>query len=614
LIRSILRPEFHMSEVTSNAFTGMPSAEVPSIRLDVAQVRPRLWPPVAILAVQWAAKLLAERFWQGEMAFVYAIFYGPMIGAILVLLWWLLVSRVPWRDRFLVLLVVLAGAAGVLFTDPTNPQVGGFKVVLYALPMALTAGTFFLLVTPFLRWHLRRLVLVAALLSPMGYYALVRLDGVWGEMTANLNWRWTETTEDDSLAEIRKRQAPAPVAAPAKPLELQPGDWPGFRGADRDGKLRGVRVATDWDMHPPQLVWKQRVGPGWSSFAVAGSRLYTQEQRGDDETVVCYDADSGKELWVHRDEGVRFVEGVGGNGPRATPTFDAGRLYTLGARGRLNCLDAATGKLLWWRQVTEDTGVEVPVWAFASSPLVAHGVVAVFAGAEHKAVQAYDAVTGKPKWAAGEGTHSYSSPQRVSIDGVDQILIVSEQGLSGLDPADGTVLWNHAWDEKIQRVVQPTRVGASDFLLGTTFSKGTRRLHVSHGKDGWNVEQVWQTKAISPYFNDMVIYNNHLYGFDGPFLVCVNVETGKRTWKERDYGAGQVLLLDDQGVLLVLTETGDIALVAADPSDRNELARRPALEGKTWNHPVIAHGRLYIRNDHWMACYRLKTEAAAAAK
>src|SRR5262249_27161959 len=241
-------------------------------------------------------------------------------------------------------------------------------------------------------------------------------------------------------------------------------------------------------------------------------------------------------------------------------------------------------------------------------PLVMKGLVAVFAGGpEGKAVQAYDAKTGAPKWAGGQGTHGYSSPQREMIDGVEQIVYESEQGLSGLDLADGKVLWNYPWDEGIQRCVQPARIGASDFLLGTTFNKGTRRLHVSRGTDGWKVEEVWKTKAISPYFNDMVIYKNHLYGFDGGFLVCVSLERGQRCWKERGYGAGQVLLLDDQGVLLVLTETGDVALVEAQPSALNELARIPALEGKTWNHPVIAQGRLYIRNDHLMACYRLKT-------
>jgi outer membrane protein assembly factor BamB len=568
-----------------------------------------------ILALQWAARLLAERFWQGEPAFMYAVFYGPMIGASLILVWWLVASRVPWRDRLLMLVVVLVGGAAIVLTDPIGPEIGGFKIVLYALPIALTAGTLWLLVTPPLRWPWRRLGLVAALFLPLAYFAVLRFDGVSGEMKAAMNMRWSETSEARSLAEIRKRPAPQPVAAPANPLELQSGDWPGFRGAERDGKLHGVRLATDWTQDPPQLVWKQRVGPGWSSFTVVGKRLYTQEQRDQDEVVVCYDTDTGKELWVHRDEGVRFVEAIGGNGPRATPTFDAGRLYTLGAKGKLDCLDAATGKLHWSREVTEDSGAKVPQWAFASSPLVMQGIVTVFAGGPNdKAIQAYDAETGTPEWAAGKGTHGYSSPQRVTIDGVEQIVIASEQGLSGLDPKGGKVLWNHAWNEGIQRVVQPTRIGESDFLLGTPFGKGTRRLHVSHGKDGWEVEQVWEARAISPYFNDLVIYDNHLYGFDTGFLICVNVDSGKRCWKERGYGTGQMLLLADQGVLLVLAETGDVALVAAQPSGLNELARIPALEGKTWNHPVVAHDRLYVRNDQWMACYRLKTEEITAAK
>ena len=141
---------------------------------------------------------------------------------------------------------------------------------------------------------------------------------------------------------------------------------------------------------------------------------------------------------------------------------------------------------------------------------------------------------------------------------------------------------------------------------GVAVTLDGRRLHVSHGTDGWQVEQVWQTNAISPYFNDLVIYDKHLYGFDGAFLVCVNLDTGKRRWKERGYGTGQVLLLDDQGVLLVLAETGEVALVAAQPSGLNELARIDALEGKTWNHPVIAHGRLYVRNAEEIACYKLE--------
>lgn len=585
-----------------------------------AAVRPRLWPVIIILAVQWGAKLLAETVLQGEPAAMNILLFGPMLGTLLILAWWLLLSRVPWRDRLLVFLVIVAGGAVTVMTDIALPA-GGMKFAFYALPLALAAGVLWLVVTPYLRWEWRRTGMILAILLVTGLFAVLRFEnGMWGDFSTRFVWAWSPTNENRALAEINKRQAPAPQGALEKPLELVPGDWPGFRGAERDGKLHGVHLATDWEKHPPRQLWKQRVGKGWSSFAVVGKRLYTQEQRGkeprgEDEAVVCYDADTGKEMWIHLDPGVRFVEAIGGIGPRATPTFDSGRLYTLGATGKLNCLDAATGKVIWYRDVAADTGAKVPMWAFASSPLVMNGMVAVFAGGpEGKAVQTYDAATGIPKWAGGKGTHGYCSPEWVTIDGVPQIVYESEQGLSGLDPADGKELWNHEWDLQIQRCVQPTRVGTNDFLLGTTFNKGTRRLHVSRDGDGWKVEQVWETRAISPYFNDPVIYGNHLYGFEGSLLACVNLDNGKLAWKERGYGAGQVLLLADQGVLLVLTETGDIALVDAKPDEANELARIPALDGKTWNHPVIAHGRMYVRNDQWMACYEVKTEGTVIKK
>ena len=206
-----------MSEVTSNPLTGVPPTEPPSIQRVTALIRPRLWPAVLILAVQWAAKLLAERFWQGEVAYFYAVFYGPLIGAGLVLLWWLFLSRVPWRDRLLALLAVLVGGAATVFTDPIAPEAGGFKLVLYALPIALTAGTLWLLVTRPLRWPRRRLGLLVALLLPFGYYALMRIDGVWGDMTPTLSWRWRISAIERSSPVSLQRQLKVAVMSPQTP-------------------------------------------------------------------------------------------------------------------------------------------------------------------------------------------------------------------------------------------------------------------------------------------------------------------------------------------------------------------------------------------------------------
>ena len=235
------------------------------------------------------------------------------------------------------------------------------------------------------------------------------MAGVDGSFSAEFHWRWTPTPEEQFLAQYHPREAER--VGEVFVMTSQVAEWPGFRGPERDGRLTGVRVGTDWAERPPRQVWRHRVGPGWGSFAVAGRRLYTQEQRDEAETVVCYDADTGDEVWIHEDKD-RFEENVSGAGPRATPTFHEGKVYALSARGRLNCLDASTGRVVWTRDAREDAGAAVPVWGFASSPLVFQGVVTVFTGARDKSVSAYDAANGgEPLWQAGEGNHGYSSPQ-----------------------------------------------------------------------------------------------------------------------------------------------------------------------------------------------------------
>jgi outer membrane protein assembly factor BamB len=432
-------------------------------------------------------------------------------------------------------------------------------------------------------------------------------------MAATLAYRWEPTAEEKFLAEFAARTPVRPAAseAGAVPLPaLQPGDWPGFRGPNRDGHRTGVRIATDWQQQPPRQLWRHRVGPGWGSFAVVGTRLYTQEQRGEDEVVVCYDADSGAELWAYRDS-ARFTEVVSGPGPRATPTFQDGKIYAQGATGRLHCLDAATGQVIWSRDVAADSGAAVPMWGFASSPLVAQEVVSVFAGGEGgKSVVAYRAATGELAWHGGDGRLGYSSTQMARLGGVEQVLIATEAGLTAFQPAKGDVLWKHDWKlDGGARVCQPAVLSDTDVLLGTPMSLGARRLRVSRGADGgWAAQEVWTSLAIKPYFNDLVTHAGHLYGFDGVFFTCVSLEDGAGKWRTRGYGNGQVLLLADQGLLLVLSEKGEVALVRASPEGHQQLGKFSALPGKTWNHPVIAHGKLFVRNGEEMACYELPAE------
>jgi hypothetical protein len=191
----------------------------------------------------------------------------------------------------------------------------------------------------------------------------------------------------------------------------------------------------------------------------------------------------------------------------------------------------------------------------------------------------------------------------VTIDGVEQILLLSEAGATSVAPADGTLLWEHPWPG--YPIVQPALTADGDVLISANRGSGTRRIGVAHGPGGWTVEERWTSNGLKPYFNDLIVHNGHAFGFDGRILACINLEDGKRKWKGGRYGNGQLVLLPDQDLLLVVSEQGELALVAAAPDQFKELGRFPAIKGKTWNHPVLVGDVLLVRNDQEMAAFRL---------
>ena len=580
------------------------------------KTRLRLWPGVTLLAIQWLIVLVIGAFFPPGRAQFFSKFLTPIGGAVLLCLWWLFASRLRWTDRLLVLGVFLGvGGLTLLVGGAGFPMMA---VLMYALPTVTTVWVGYLLLTYQLHWPGRRAGLLAVMVLAWGYFMLVRMDGIDGGMAATIHWRWTPTAEEKFLAESRSASPKSDVltkVSAVKELVLAPGDWPEFRGPARDGQRANVEIATDWNEHPPRELWRHRVGPGWSSFAVIGQRLYTQEQRGEDEMVVCYHSDTGQELWAHRDV-TRFSEVVAGPGPRATPTFYQGSIYALGASGRLNCLDAATGDVRWSRDVAADSGAKTPQWGFSASPLVAEGIVTVFAGGpKGKSVLGYKSSTGELAWSAGEGELSYCSTQLARIDGIEQILVTSNVGLMAFRPATGDVLWEHRWPQDgLARIVQPALVDKSAVLIGTGMGIGTRRVSLKRDGDAWTTQEVWTSRAIKPYFNDLVVQDGYFYGFDSNVFMCVSLADGRARWRARGYGSGQVLLLADQKLLLILSEQGEVALVKATPDSHLELAKFKALEGKTWNHPVVAHGKLFVRNGEEAACYELVESHAVARR
>jgi len=599
----------------------------------------RVWPGVVAVVVQWFGFFVLPIIVPDAM--LYGIM-GALVCAVAVLVWWLFFSRAPYVERWgvAVLIIIAWLVASRLIDKSIATGMMGFMFGMFSIPvlsLALVAGA---AAGRRLSDGPRRASLVAAILLACVVFTVVRTNGMSGSGRSDLAWRWSKTREERLVAQaggqLSALSAPSPAVAPAVPAparvsEERPvvpkvkerpvappptsaaaktpvaaetgANWPGFRGPGRDGIIPGIRIKTDWSTSPPVELWRRQIGPGWSSLAVRGDLLYTQEQRAEDEFVTCYNATTGKPVWAHRDV-ARFWESNAGAGPRATPTLHEGRVYAFGATGIVNALDAGTGALLWSRNAASDAGVKVPGWGFASSPLVVGDIVVVAAAGK---LVAYDLATGTPRWFGPDGGDGYSSPQLATIDGVAQILLMSAAGATSVAPADGKLLWKHSWPSGT-RIMQPAVTADGDLLITAGDAMGgvgMRRIAVAHGPAGWSTEERWTSAGLKPSFNDSVVHNGYVFGFNGGILACIDVKDGTRKWKGGRYGNGQLVLLRDQDLLLVISEEGELALVKAAPDQFTELAHFPALEGKTWNHPVLAGDRLLVRNGSEMVAFRL---------
>jgi len=404
--------------------------------------------------------------------------------------------------------------------------------------------------------------------------------------------------------------APAPPAAPqggetshaAAPGPATRNYWTDFRGPGRDGNYSERAIKVNWPSGGLTPVWKQPVGGGFSSFVVADGVAYTIEQRRRQEVVAAYRVSDGRELWT-AGWGGAFSDSTG-DGPRATPVWDAGRLYALGAEGELRCLDAKTGRSIWHKNILADNGADNLSWGVAASPLVVDDKVVVMAGGSGgKSIVAYNKMTGAPVWRSQDDRASYTSPMLVTLAGKRQILAVTATRILGLEPADGKLIWSHPWPTSMGiNVSQPIVTGPNRVFISAGYGKGASLIEVA---SGGGARTVWENINLKTKFNSPVYHNGHVYGLDEGILTCVNAETGERKWKGGRYGYGQVILAN--GHLIVTTDGGEIALVKADPSGFNEVAKFAALEGKTWNVPALAGGKLLVRNETQMACFDLSS-------
>lgn len=560
----------------------------------------RVWPGVIAVTLQWLGWFVVPAIFPG--APIVALLSG-VIGGLVILVWWLLFSRAPWIERIAALVLIVLALIGTKRLVHESIAGGAMGMLLYilAIPVFSMGLVLWAVVSRHFATAKRRLAFAPMLIIGCGVFMLLRTDGLTAEFDNDFHWRWSQTREHALSAAEASEEKADPAAVGSGRAETEIG-WTGFRGNQRDSTVRFALINPDWSASPPVELWRRPVGPAWSSFAVLGGRLYTQEQRVDDEIVSCHDLKTGKPVWRHRDK-ARFYESNGGPGPRATPAISNGRVFTQGATGIVNALDAFTGNVIWTRNAVNDTGAKVPGWGIAGSPLVVKDLVIVAAAGN---LVAYETETGKPRWLGPAGGTGYSSPQLLTVNGIQQIVLLRSTGVMSVSLTDGKLLWEHAWEGA--PIVQPAITDNGDLLISVSESSGLRRLTVGQGNGGWTTQERWTTEDINPWFNDFVVHKGHAFGFDGSSLVCVNLDDGKLKWRGKRYGYGQLVLLPEQDLLIVLSEQGELALAKADHNQFTELGHISALEGKTWNHPVIVDNILLVRNDHEMAAFKLAFE------
>jgi outer membrane protein assembly factor BamB len=529
---------------------------------------------------------------------------------------------------------LLALAAGTIVVVQTTDLLDHAiaNVLSFALTVlaAVVLLAWFSLSRRYPKW-LRMTTLVGTLAVVGTMLGLFRVEHLSGEMIPTLALRWSPKADRRLASPERPAAQPTgPVArveagdiARRKQIAAEIGaptefDFPRFLGPDCGEAAPHVRLARDWTARPPRLCWRHEIGAGWSAFAVVHGHAVTMEQRGDQEMVTCYGVRGGECQWSHA-IAARYDTVSGGVGPRSTPALADGRVYAQGATGRLLCLDGATGKLLWEKNLLEEYGVspeeeasQLP-WGRSGSPLVVDDLVIVPAGGRKDgrrvSLVAYDKRRGTRIWEGGGQQISYSSPSLATLAEVRQVLILNEATASGHDVRNGRVLWEHPWPARSYNqpnVSQAVAVAPNRVFLSKGYGRGAALVELSPRDDGtFATREVWhESTVMRTKFSNVTLKDGCAYGLSDGTLECIDLASGRRNWKEGRYQHGQILRVDD--LLLVLSERGEVVLVEARADRANQvLGRFPALEGPTWNNLALSGPYLLVRNSQEAACYEL---------
>ena len=384
-------------------------------------------------------------------------------------------------------------------------------------------------------------------------------------------------------------------------------DWPQWRGVNRDGKSAETGLLKSWPQGGPPRVWQASgAGEGYSSFSVAGGKVYTLGARGATEYVMAFDEATGKKLWEVA-HGRRFSNDRG-DGPRATPTVDGSQLYAYGASGDLSALDAATGKTLWKVNVLQQFGGGNIVWGLSESPLVLRDRVIVNAGGSGASIVALSKKDGSVLWRSQSDQAGYSSAILHEVGGIPQAIFFTGQRALGIDTRDGRLLWSYdRVSNRTANIATPIARGNRVFV-SSDYGTGAALLELSGSGNTLNAKEVYVTREMRNHHASSVLIGDHLYGFSSAILTAMRFDTGEVAWRDRSVGKGSVIFADDR--LYLYSETGVVGLAEANPAGYREHGRFQIRTGSlpTWSHPVVANGKLYLRDQDNIYAYDVRAK------
>lgn len=386
-----------------------------------------------------------------------------------------------------------------------------------------------------------------------------------------------------------------------------PQDWPQWRGPARDGRSLATGLLQQWPAGGPPLAWKAGgVGTGYSSMVSAGGRLYTLGARSGTEYVVAFDVASGTKLWEVQNGSLYSNDR--GDGPRSTPTLDGDRLYVLGASGDLSCLESASGKRLWSVNLLREFGGRNPRWGLSESPLVAGDRLLVNAGGPNASIVAFDKRKGSVLWRSQSDEAGYSSAVLHTVGGVQQAIFFTGQRAVGVDVTDGRLLWEYAKvANRVANIATPI-VSDNRVFLSSDYGTGAALLRLQPQGDGVAAEEVYFTREMRNHHASSVLVDDHLYGFSSAILTALRFGDGQMVWRDRSVGKGSIAYAD--GRLYLYSENGVVGLAEASPTGYSEKGRFTIQQGSlpTWSHPIIAGGRLYLRDQDTIYAYDLRAQ------